>query len=330
MSQTRKRKSANSKFEHKIIQRSMDMKERQLQLAVSYCTENNCRGFAAISAGICPDIKDQRTINRRLDGKVTTGKEKQYCRILTDEKEYILVKFIKNKNKALQPVNRKELNKVIIQMLNLRDATNKKMKGGRKYIPLSPAAQTAILKGYPWRFFWMWFDEKHGDITRKHPSTVALKRVLACTKEMAISHLDDLAAELILTGIFTNATQIEPGVWEGSVDTSRIYNHDETPQFVRYGDDGAAPGLVYCEKGNECKQYISENRECVTIHPFVSLDGSLVLCHIIFKAESIYSNMVTYNAVEKIENLYISTTENGSQDGQSLYEIYKYFNTSGE
>ena len=59
---------------------------------------------------------------------------------------------------------------------------------------------------------------------------------------MAMSHLDDLAAELILTGIFTNATQIEPGVWDGSIDTSRIYNHDETPQFVRYGDDGAAPG----------------------------------------------------------------------------------------
>ena len=143
---------------------------------------------------------------------------------------------------------------------------------------------------------------------------------------MAISHLDDLAAELILTGIFTNATQIETGVREGSIDTSRIYNHDETPQFVRYGDDGAAPGLVHCENGKECKQYISENRECVTIHPFVSLDGSLVLFHIIFMAESINSNMVTYNAVEKIENLYISTTENGSQDGRSLYEIYKYFN----
>ena len=81
----------------------------------------------------------------------------------------------------------------------------------------------------------MRFDEKHADINRKHPSTVSLKIVLACTKEMAILHLDDLAAELISTGIFTNATQIEPGVWEGSIDTSRIYNHDETPQFVRYG-----------------------------------------------------------------------------------------------
>ena len=178
MSQTRKRKSANSKFEHKIKQRSMAMKERQLQLAVSYCKENNCRGVAAISAGICPDIKDQRTINRRLDGKVTTGKEKQYCRILTDEEEDILVKFIKNKNRFLQSVNRKELNKVIIQMLKLRDATYKKMKveGNISLCHLQPS-----FEGISWEFFWMRFDEKHGDITRKHPSTVALKRWLCHT-----------------------------------------------------------------------------------------------------------------------------------------------------
>ena len=92
-------KAANSKFEHKVKQRSMDTKERQGQLTVRYCKEKNCRSFAAISAGICPDIKDHRTINKMLDGNVITGKEKQYCRILTDEEEEILVLFIKNKNR---------------------------------------------------------------------------------------------------------------------------------------------------------------------------------------------------------------------------------------
>ena len=70
-------------------------------------------------------------------------------------------------------------------MLKLRDAINKKMKGGRKYTRLSPAAKSAVSKGYPGKYFWMRFDEKHADITRKHPSTVALKTVLACTKLMA-------------------------------------------------------------------------------------------------------------------------------------------------
>ena len=67
-----------------------------------------------------------------MDGKVITGKEKQYYRILTDEEEEILVTFIKNKNRYLQPVNWKELNKVIIQMLNLLDATNKKWNNAVK------------------------------------------------------------------------------------------------------------------------------------------------------------------------------------------------------
>ena len=70
-----------------------------------------------------------------------------------------------------------------------------------------------------------------------------MKRVLACTKEEAINHLDGLAAELIEAGIFVNAVQKEKGVWEGDIDTSRIFNHDETPQFVNYGQNGAAPEL---------------------------------------------------------------------------------------
>ena len=71
---------------------------------------------------------------------------------------------------------------------------------------------------------------------------------------MAIRHLGELADELIESGIFTEAEQVEPGVWTGNIDTSRIFNHDETPQFVNYGVDGTQGGLVYCGKGQECKQ----------------------------------------------------------------------------
>ena len=49
-----------------------------------------------------------------------------------------------------------------------------------------------------------------------------------------IFYLDDLAAELQSAGIFTNAKQLAPGAWEGDIDTTRIFNHDETPQFVNY------------------------------------------------------------------------------------------------
>ena len=67
---------------------------------MKYCRENNCKGFAAISAGVCPDIKDPRTINRRLSAELSTGNEKDYGKVLTND---LLVQFRKKKSQALQP-----------------------------------------------------------------------------------------------------------------------------------------------------------------------------------------------------------------------------------
>ena len=52
-------------------------------------------------------------------------------------------------------------------------------------------------------------------------------------------------------------------------------NHDETPQFINSGVNGSASGLVYAAKGDECNKLLRENRECVTVDPFVSLSGSV-------------------------------------------------------
>ena len=57
---------------------------------------------------------------------------------------------------------------------------------------------------------------------------MSMNRALNCTRDMACSHLDALAQELIDTGIFTNAKQIQLRVWTGKIDTSRVYKHDET------------------------------------------------------------------------------------------------------
>ena len=85
---------------------------------------------------------------------------------------------------------------------------------------------------------------------------------------------DALAEELVTAGIFIEATHLEPGVWTGIVDTTRVFNHDETPQFINYGVDGTPNGLVYAARGETCKKMMRENRECVTINPFVSLSGN--------------------------------------------------------
>ena len=55
-------------------------------------------------------------------------------------------------------------------------------------------------------------------------------------------------------GIFMNAKQTEPGVWTGSIDTSRIFNHNEMPQFIDYGVSGSATrALTYCGRDEKCE-----------------------------------------------------------------------------
>jgi len=59
-------------------------KNKQLESAVQWCRENNVRGHAAIKTGQFSLIKDRETINRRLDGKIINGFERQ-CAILMEE-----------------------------------------------------------------------------------------------------------------------------------------------------------------------------------------------------------------------------------------------------
>ena len=64
----------------------------------------------------------------------------------------------------------------------------------------------------------------------------------------------------------------------------------------------------------------------MTIHPFVSLSGELVMYHVNFKWQGITSQMVPdEDALNKIPNLLISTTEHGVQDHYSLLYAYTNF-----
>ena len=83
-------------------------------------------------------------------------------------------------------------------------------------------------------------------------------------------NLDSLAEELIAAGIMENAEQDDKGIWRGDIDTTRIFNCDETPQFINFGVDGTCTGLVYAGRGDVCQRMYRENSECVTIQPFVS------------------------------------------------------------
>ena len=89
----------SNKSRSNVIRDAIDTKNKQLEEAVEWCRNNGKRGWAAINSGRFPLIKDPRTINKRLDGVIQTGKEKEYCSIFTNEEEESLVRYIKNKNR---------------------------------------------------------------------------------------------------------------------------------------------------------------------------------------------------------------------------------------
>ena len=225
----------------------------------------------------------------------------------------------------MQGVSRPQLTKLILNVLSVRQLALREFHG-RKVTPLSPAAKCALSNGKLGKSFWKRWNSKHKSITQKKQGNVSLNHALNCTREMAFQHLDELADELIRNGIFTDAKKVGPSQWEGKIDTSRVINHDETPQFINYGVDGAAIGLVYVAKGEPCNKLIKENRECVTIEPFVTLAGDILMCHVIFKGKGLNSHMATATSAEKIDNLFISVTENGIQEGKSLHKTYKFLN----
>ena len=68
---------------------------------------------------------------------------------------------------------------------------------------------------------------------------------------MVINHIDELAVELIDSGIFRNTEKVSSGKWTGSVDLQRVFNHVKMPQFINHGVDGHADGFIYC--GDKCE-----------------------------------------------------------------------------
>ena len=63
----------------------------------------------------------------------------------------------------------------------------------------------------------------------------------------------------------------------------------------------------------------------MTSKPNVSFDGEILMCHIIFPATSISSHMAPKTAVKKINNLLVSTTDSGYQDGRTCLVSYEIF-----
>ena len=110
--------------EAKVARKKITEKEQQLKEAVEWSNEHNVRGYSAIKSGLFPLVKNRRTIDKRLDGVIVTGNEKEYCSILTSEEEDYIVTFVKNKNRSYQGINKIDLTNEIINVLKVRQHLN--------------------------------------------------------------------------------------------------------------------------------------------------------------------------------------------------------------
>ena len=140
---------------------------------------------------------------------------------------------------------------------------------------------------------------------------------------MAIEYLDEFAKPLIEVGIAPDLKQSSPGIWEGEVDVSRIWAHDETPQFINFNASGQSKKKIFAGSGDDCAELAKENRESVTVQPYSNFAGELAMVQVVFAGAGITSHMCPESAAEKIPNLLISVNQHGCTTGDTLHAAYK-------
>ena len=318
----KKQKRHNSQHQEKENRKKMDAKKKEIEEAVAYCRENNCKGYKAISDLNLQYCKDPRTINAHLERDYEAGKKRQ---MLTEQEEKSLVRFLINKNRACQGLNENQIAGVVLNILRVRKENNRRLLHGGwdKKTPLSNAAKQALEKNYVGHSFFRRLRAAHPELKPKNRHKVSVKRGLRCTEDMAIEYLDELAKLLIEVGIAPDLKQKSPGIWEGKVDVSRIWAHDETPQFINFNASGQSKKKIYAGSGDDCAELAKENRESVTVQPFSNFAGELTMVQVVFAGAGFTSHMCPKSAAGKIPNLLISVNQHGCSTGDTLYSAYK-------
>ena len=312
-----------SLHQEKLLKKERDKKKLEMEMALAYCKENNCKGWKAISDLNLKYCKDPRTINNHLIKNFAAGDKEK---ILTSKEEKSLVKYLVNRNRACQGLTQDQVCGVVLNILRVRQKRNRDKHrgiGNWKYVPLSFNATKALATKKISRSFFRRFRAEHPEIKPKNQHKVSLKRGLRCTREMAIEYLDALAAVLIDAGIAPDLIQICPGIWQGAIDLSRIWAHDETPQFINFNASGQSKKKIFAGTGHDCSRLLKENRESVTVQPFSSFAGELALVQVVFAGAGMTSHMCPKEAVEKIPNLLVSVEEKGCSTGATILEAYK-------
>ena len=152
----KKRRTTHQDSHAKFTVREKFLQTRHTEIAeaVKFCKENNCKGKKALSTGRFTHIGDYRAINSALEKGQSSFFAGTKNTILTLKEEQSLVSHMRNKNRAGQGMKRKDVIKMISDILTIRSKVNQKQKGGRKYIPLSKSARNFLLTKKLSSSFW--------------------------------------------------------------------------------------------------------------------------------------------------------------------------------
>jgi hypothetical protein len=113
--------------------------------------------------------------------------------------------------------------------------------------------------------------------------------------------------------IALDLVNVDPTEWKGGL--SRIWAHDETPQFITLIE------VDSLKTATDCKKVPKENREFVTVQPFSNFASDMAICQVIFSGSEFTSHMCPSKAAEKIFSLVLN--ESGCTTGETLLVAYK-------
>ena len=243
------------------------------------------RGYAAVKSALFPSIKGARTINKQLDEATSTTKSKRSeTRGATwKNKPWFHFDFSKTKVCSMQGATRTKATKYIHDILHVWEHLNKQCKRVQAYQLISDNGEKFLAKGKLSKSFWWDFENDHSSLTRKKQGHDRAK--CSCIHRSygeAIFRWSSRRAHLDrhIHECKTNRTWC---IWTGSIDNSCIFNHDKMPQFIDSGvSSSVTMALTCCGSSEKCEQMKEENRECVTIKPYITFDGEILMCHVIF------------------------------------------------
>ncbi|KAK3281684.1 hypothetical protein CYMTET_10538 [Cymbomonas tetramitiformis] len=277
--------------------------------AIEWCKEHNKGAKAAVSTGLFPRGK-ATCLHQRLVGKVQNDAMHASAHALTPDEERSLSKFMTLKNFCGDGEGREFMDTQIVHILKARRLVNR--KGGRRNIPLSPAAHKILRNGKPGRHFYARFFAKHSELTEKRYSSIELARAAWLTREVSLNYFEKLKVELLEYGIMDA---------EGNIDLSRIITSDEAPNPLCETLKGHY-GKIVCGTGQSSRKKKAVNKERISLDAYVGLDGHFYDPHLIVKCDEVHKSLFPDMGPDC--DVLLSPQKNAFQDQTTLFAALQH------